>query len=110
MRAAKTGSFANTEVRSLITPFSPNGGWGGRFRLPTRAPAGIQVRGRLPFIKILYNRTRRGMMQSRSCGSETVVTACGGVLHVFAKKSRRTSSLDIELGKKRHRELLERRK
>jgi len=49
-------------------------------------------------------------MQSRSCGSETVVTACGGVLHVFAKKSRRTSSLDIELGKKRHRELLERRK
>jgi phage-related protein len=32
------------------------------------------------------------------------------VLHVFAKKTRRASSLDIELGKKRYRELLERRK
>jgi len=32
------------------------------------------------------------------------------VLHVFAKKTRKTSSLDVELGKKRYRELLERRK
>ena len=32
------------------------------------------------------------------------------VLHVFAKKTRKTSSLDIELGKKRYRELLERQK
>lgn len=32
------------------------------------------------------------------------------VLHVFAKKTRKTSSLDIELGKKRYRELAERRK
>jgi phage-related protein len=32
------------------------------------------------------------------------------VLHVFAKKTRRASSLDVELGKKRYRELLERRK
>jgi phage-related protein len=32
------------------------------------------------------------------------------VLHVFAKKTRKTSSLDIELGKKRLRELLERLK
>ena len=32
------------------------------------------------------------------------------VLHVFGKKTRKTSSLDVELGKKRHRELLERRK
>ena len=32
------------------------------------------------------------------------------VLHVFAKKTRKASSLDIELGKKRYRELLERRK
>lgn len=32
------------------------------------------------------------------------------VLHAFAKKTRKTSSLDIELGKKRYRELLERRK
>lgn len=32
------------------------------------------------------------------------------VLHVFAKKTRKTSPLDIELGKKRYRELLERRK
>ena len=31
------------------------------------------------------------------------------VLHVFAKKTRKTSSLDVELGKKRY-ELLERRK
>ena len=32
------------------------------------------------------------------------------VLHVFAKKNRKASSLDVELGKKRYRELLERRK
>jgi phage-related protein len=32
------------------------------------------------------------------------------VLHVFARKTRKASSLDVELGKKRHRELLERRK
>ena len=32
------------------------------------------------------------------------------VLHVFAKKTRKASSLDIELGKRRYRELLERRK
>jgi phage-related protein len=32
------------------------------------------------------------------------------VLHVFAKKTRKTSSLDFELGRKRYRELLERRK
>jgi phage-related protein len=32
------------------------------------------------------------------------------VLHVFAKKTRKTSALDVELGKKRYRELLERRK
>jgi phage-related protein len=32
------------------------------------------------------------------------------VLHVFAKKTRKASSLDVELGKKRFRELLERRK
>ena len=32
------------------------------------------------------------------------------VLHVFAKKTRKTSSFDVELGKKRYRELLERRK
>ena len=31
------------------------------------------------------------------------------VLHVFAKKTRKTSLLDIELGKKRYRQLLERR-
>ena len=30
------------------------------------------------------------------------------VLHVFAKKTQKTSALDIELGKKRYRELLER--
>jgi phage-related protein len=30
------------------------------------------------------------------------------VLHVFAKKTRKTSLLDLELGKKRYRELLER--
>jgi phage-related protein len=32
------------------------------------------------------------------------------VLHVFAKKTRKTSSFDVELAKKRYRELLERRK
>ena len=32
------------------------------------------------------------------------------VLHVFAKKTRKASSLDVELGNKRYRELLERRK
>jgi phage-related protein len=32
------------------------------------------------------------------------------VLHVFTKKTRKASSLDVELGKKRYRELLERRK
>ena len=32
------------------------------------------------------------------------------VLHVFAKKTRKASALDVELGKKRYRELLERRK
>lgn len=32
------------------------------------------------------------------------------VLHVFGKKTRKASSLDVELGKKRYRELLERRK
>jgi len=32
------------------------------------------------------------------------------VLHVFAKKTRKASLLDVELGKKRYRELLERRK
>jgi phage-related protein len=32
------------------------------------------------------------------------------VLYVFAKKTQKTSSLDVELGKKRYRELLERRK
>ena len=32
------------------------------------------------------------------------------VLHVFTKKTQKTSSLDVELGKKRYRELLERRK
>jgi phage-related protein len=32
------------------------------------------------------------------------------VLHVFGKKTRKPSSLDVELGKKRYRELLERRK
>jgi phage-related protein len=32
------------------------------------------------------------------------------VLHVFVKKTRKTSSLDIELGKRRYRELLERQK
>ena len=32
------------------------------------------------------------------------------VLHVFAKKTRKASSLDVELGKKRYRELLERLK
>ena len=32
------------------------------------------------------------------------------VLNVFAKKTRKASSLDVELGKKRYRELLERRK
>ena len=31
------------------------------------------------------------------------------VLHVFAKKTRKAAPLDIELGKKRYRELLERR-
>ena len=31
------------------------------------------------------------------------------VLHVFAKKTRKTSPLDLELGKKRYRELLGRR-
>ena len=31
------------------------------------------------------------------------------VLHVFAKKSQKTSSLEIELGKRRYREFLERR-
>ena len=32
------------------------------------------------------------------------------VLHVFAKKTRKTSSLDVELGKRRYRELLEGRR
>jgi phage-related protein len=32
------------------------------------------------------------------------------VLHVFAKKTRKASSLDVELAKKPYRELLERRK
>jgi phage-related protein len=32
------------------------------------------------------------------------------VLHVFAKKTRKASSLDVELGRKRYRELLERQK
>ena len=32
------------------------------------------------------------------------------VLHVFVKKTRKTSSLDIELGKKRYQELLKRRR
>jgi phage-related protein len=32
------------------------------------------------------------------------------VLHVFAKKTRKAASLDVDLGKKRYRELLERRK
>jgi phage-related protein len=32
------------------------------------------------------------------------------VLHVFAKKTQKASPLDVELGKKRYRELLERRK
>ncbi|MGA2742980.1 MAG: type II toxin-antitoxin system RelE/ParE family toxin [Bryobacteraceae bacterium] len=32
------------------------------------------------------------------------------VLHAFVKKTRKSSSLDIELGRKRYRELLERRK
>ena len=32
------------------------------------------------------------------------------VLHVFAKKTRKASSLDVELGKRRYRELLERKK
>jgi phage-related protein len=32
------------------------------------------------------------------------------VLHVFAKKTRKASPLDVELGRKRYRELLERRK
>jgi len=32
------------------------------------------------------------------------------VLHVFAKKTRKASSLDVELGRKRYRELLEGRK
>jgi phage-related protein len=32
------------------------------------------------------------------------------VLHVFGKKTRKASTLDVELGKKRYRELLERRK
>ena len=32
------------------------------------------------------------------------------VLHVFAKKTRKAPSLDVDLGKKRYRELLERRK
>ena len=32
------------------------------------------------------------------------------VLHVFARKTRKASSLDVELGNKRYRELLERRK
>jgi phage-related protein len=32
------------------------------------------------------------------------------VLHVFAKKTRKASSLDVELGKKRYRELMEGRK
>ena len=32
------------------------------------------------------------------------------VLHVFAKKTRKTSALDVELGKKRYRELVGRRK
>jgi phage-related protein len=32
------------------------------------------------------------------------------VLHVFAKKTRKTAPLDLELGKKRYREVLERRK
>jgi phage-related protein len=32
------------------------------------------------------------------------------VLHVFVKKTRKASSLDVELAKKRYRELLERRK
>ena len=31
-------------------------------------------------------------------------------LHVFAKKTRKASSQDVELGKKRYREVLERRK
>jgi len=32
------------------------------------------------------------------------------VLHVFAKKTRKAPSLDVELGKRRYRELLEARK
>ena len=32
------------------------------------------------------------------------------VLHVFVKKTQKASALDVELGKKRYRELLERRK
>jgi phage-related protein len=32
------------------------------------------------------------------------------VLHVFAKKTRKASSLDVELGRKRYCELVERRK
>jgi len=32
------------------------------------------------------------------------------VLHAFVKKSQKSSSLDIALGRKRYRELLERRK
>lgn len=32
------------------------------------------------------------------------------VLHVFAKKTRKAPLLDVELGRKRYRELLERRK
>jgi phage-related protein len=32
------------------------------------------------------------------------------ILHVFAKKTRKAPSLDVELGKKRYRELLERQK
>ena len=32
------------------------------------------------------------------------------VLHVFVKKTRKASSLDIELGKRRYRELLEKQK
>jgi phage-related protein len=40
----------------------------------------------------------------------TKIEAAVYVLHVFAKKTRKASSLDVELGRKRYRELLERRK
>jgi len=81
-------------------------------RRPGAVPERSHRGARTPACRVESVSTRRfcALWQLASAGVRALHLPVGECEVIFAKKTRKASSLDVELGKKRYRELLERRK